>query len=173
MTLPPGEPALPALDASAAAAIIGLLDSERDMTLAVNGPDGWPRVTTMGYLNEGLNLYFITGRDSGKLAALTADPRVGVAIRRHMGDRGDAVGVSITGRAAEIFDPVRIDQINKALWRRYPQLHLFCPQQNAVAVVHVRPVTIASVAVVDGRSRSQAFAVGEPVSSTDARPAGS
>lgn len=158
----PGESELPlpGLHSSATAAILDLLDSQREMTLAVIGPDGWPRATTVSYLNAGLNLYFITGRDSGKLAAITRDPRVGVAIRRHMGDHGDAVGLSITGRAAEIFDPLEIENINQALWRRYPELHLFCPQQDAVAIVKVRPVTIATIAVVEGRSHTHAFAIG-------------
>lgn len=167
-----GEAALPGLHSAATAAIVGLLDSEREMTLAVNGPDGWPRATTVGYLNEGLTLYFITGRDSGKLAALTRDPRVAVAIRRHLGEHGDAVGVSITGLATEVVDPVRIERVNKALWRRYPDLHLFCPQQDAVALVRIRPATIASVVVTEGRSHAHAFAVAEsqPSSEGDAKP---
>ena len=43
----------------AVAAIVDLLDRERLMTLACNRPDGWPQATTVGYLNDGLNLYFI------------------------------------------------------------------------------------------------------------------
>lgn len=39
--------------------VVELLDRERLMTLACTRPDGWPEATTAGYLNEGLNLYFI------------------------------------------------------------------------------------------------------------------
>jgi nitroimidazol reductase NimA-like FMN-containing flavoprotein (pyridoxamine 5'-phosphate oxidase superfamily) len=38
--------------------ILALLDQHRIMTLATLRPDGWPQATTVGYVNEGLTLYF-------------------------------------------------------------------------------------------------------------------
>jgi nitroimidazol reductase NimA-like FMN-containing flavoprotein (pyridoxamine 5'-phosphate oxidase superfamily) len=87
----------------AVAAILKLLDSQKLMTLAVNRADGRPQAATLGYLNDGLNLYFVTARDSEKLKNMTADPRVGVAVRG-VGEEGEAVGVSIDGRAEEVTD---------------------------------------------------------------------
>ena len=72
----------------AVAAIVDLLDRERLMTLACNRPDGWPQATTVGYLNDGLNLYFIIARTSQKFANLQADSRVSVAIRSESGRGG-------------------------------------------------------------------------------------
>ena len=40
--------------------ILTLLDQHRIMTIATLRPDGWPQATTVGYANEGLNLYFLT-----------------------------------------------------------------------------------------------------------------
>jgi len=34
------------------------------MTLATLRPDGWPQATTVGYVNDGLTLYFLCGLDS-------------------------------------------------------------------------------------------------------------
>ena len=45
-----------------------LLDQHRIMTIATLRPDGWPQATTVGYVNEGLTLYFLCGLDSQKAA---------------------------------------------------------------------------------------------------------
>ncbi len=39
--------------------ILTLLDEHRIMTIATLRPDGWPQATTVGYVNEGLTLYFL------------------------------------------------------------------------------------------------------------------
>ena len=39
-----------------------LLDQHRIMTVATLRPDGWPQATTVGYVNEGLTLYFLYRR---------------------------------------------------------------------------------------------------------------
>ena len=85
----PAPDAIP-MPGGAVGAVVALLDSCRLMAIGVNRPDGWPQVTTVGYVNEGLNLYFVTARDSQKLANLKKDPRVSVAIHSQAVN-GDAV----------------------------------------------------------------------------------
>ena len=46
--------------------ILTLLDQHRIMTVATLRPDGWPQATTIGYVNDGLTLYFLCGLDSQK-----------------------------------------------------------------------------------------------------------
>ncbi|MER8957242.1 pyridoxamine 5'-phosphate oxidase family protein [Mesorhizobium sp. M0833] len=46
------------------------------MTIATLRPDGWPQATTVGYVNEGLTLYFLCGLDSQKAENLARDDRV-------------------------------------------------------------------------------------------------
>ena len=142
-------------------AVVALLERERLMTLAVNRPDGWPQATTVGYVNEGLNLYFVTARDSQKLANILADPRVSVAIRSEAA-HGDAVGVSIAARASEVTDPSVIARLNQKVAERYPELHVYAPAGASVAVVHLRPEIVSPVGVVDGRSQAQTYRVGGP-----------
>ena len=56
--------------------ILSLLDEHRIMTVATLRPDGWPQATTVGYVNEGLTLYFLCGLESQKAANLAKDDRV-------------------------------------------------------------------------------------------------
>jgi general stress protein 26 len=151
----------PPISGRAVEAVVALLDAERLMALAVNRPDGWPQVTTVGYVNEGLNLYFVTARDSQKLANLIADPRVAVTIRseaRH----GDAVGVSMAGRAGEVTDPGLVERLNRLVIDRYPDIRVFGPGGDSVAVVRVRPEIISPVGVSGGRSEALTFSLGAP-----------
>lgn len=155
----PSDP--PPIHGGAVDAVVGLLDRERLMSLAVNRPDGWPQVTTVGYLNEGLNLYFIVARTSQKLANLQADPRASAAIRCGAGAHGDAVGVSLAGRVREVLDPVKIERLNTLVAARHPDLHVWCPGDDAIAVLHLRPAIVSSVGVIDGRSNARTFSIGD------------
>jgi Pyridoxamine 5'-phosphate oxidase len=56
--------------------ILTLLDQHRIMTVATLRPDGWPRATTVGYVSEGLTLYFLCGLDSQKAKNLARDNRI-------------------------------------------------------------------------------------------------
>lgn len=164
---------LPPIHGRAVEAVVALLDAERLMALAVNRPDGWPQVTTVGYVNEGLNLYFVTARDSQKLANIKADPRVSVAIRseaRH----GDAVGVTMAARAEEVTDAALVERLNRQVIERYPDIRVFGPGGDSVAVVHLRPEIISPVGVSGGRSEALTFSLvpdpdapGENVKVTD------
>lgn len=55
--------------------ILKLLDQHRLMTLATNRPDGWPQAT-VGYVKDGLTLYFLCSLKSQKAASLARDSRV-------------------------------------------------------------------------------------------------
>lgn len=153
----------------AVAAIVEVLDRERLMTLACNRPDGWPQATTVGYLNEGLNLYFIVARASQKFANLQADPRASIAIRCESGSRGDAVGLSMAGRVHEVVDPVAIERLNRWVADRYPDVHVYCPSADTVAVLRFRPMVITAVGVAEGRSDAETFTVGEAATETVSR----
>lgn len=155
-------PAEPPIHGPAVSATVELLDRERLMSVGCNGPDGWPHVTTVGYMNEGLNLYFVIARTSRKLAMLEADPRASVAIYSGGGGDGDAVGLSMAGRVVEVTDPVAIARLNLKVAERFPGVHVYAPAGDTVAVLHFTPSRVSAVGVIDGRSRTQTFTLGEP-----------
>lgn len=152
----------PPIHGRAVTAVAEVLDREHLMTLACNRPDGWPQATTVGYLNEGLNLYFIVGRTSQKFANLQADPRASVAIRCESGGQGDGVGVSMAGHVAEVTEAETVERLNRLLFERYPQLHVYCPSGSSVAVLHFQPHIVSAAGVVHGRSEAETFSLGEP-----------
>jgi len=66
--------------------ILTLLDQHRIMTVATLRPDGWPQATTVGYVNEGLTLYFLCGLDSQKAKNLARDDRISLTIDHDTAD---------------------------------------------------------------------------------------
>lgn len=147
---------IPAAERKAA---LELLDQEHLMTLAVLGPDGGPRVMTVGFLNEDLDIYLVTGRDSDKLSAIRSDPRVAVAIRHEVGAPGDGLALAMTGRADEVLDPLWAERVNQTVIQRYKGGHLYCPEQHSVAIIRIRPATLVLARARNGRSVTDAYDV--------------
>jgi nitroimidazol reductase NimA-like FMN-containing flavoprotein (pyridoxamine 5'-phosphate oxidase superfamily) len=75
--------------------ILALLDEHRTMSIATLRPDSWPQVTTVGYGNEGLTLYFLCGPDSQKAANLARDDRVSLTIDHDTPQVMDITGLSM------------------------------------------------------------------------------
>ena len=139
-----------ATDAELEAKILELLDENRVMTVATNRADGWPQATLVGYVREGLDLYFAVGRQSQKLANIARDPRVSIAIGRvsvSIGklDPDRILGLSMAAHAAEVDDPAEIERLNTLVESRYPEVAVFAPREAAVAVVRARPELISIV----------------------------
>jgi len=80
---------------------------------------------------------------------------------RGVGQEGEAVGVSIDGRAEEVTDGDEVKRLNDLIIARSPDISPWAPGGDAVAVVKVIPEEVEAVAVVDGRSRAQTFSVGD------------
>ena len=142
-------------------AVAALLERERLMSVATNRPDGWPQVTTVGYIAEGLRLYFVVARNSQKFRNLQADPRMSAAIRAGHGSGGDAVGASFAGVAEEVTDPAVVERLNQQVIARFPDVHIYCPGDVSVAVMAFSPSLVTPVAVMDGRSHAETFAIGD------------
>jgi general stress protein 26/nucleotide-binding universal stress UspA family protein len=159
-----------ALSSRASRAIIALLERERLLTLACNRPDGSPQATTVGYVNQGLDLYFKVARDSQKFANLKSDPRASVAIRLSGPDCGDGVGVSMGGEVVEVTDPAVVEGLERAVVERFPGIDVHCPSGGSAAILHFRPTVISTVGVAKGRSDPETFSVAGASPRAEAAP---
>lgn len=81
-----------------------LLDQHRVMTVATLRPDGWPQATTVGYVNDGLTLYFLCGLDSQKASNLARDDRVSLTVDHDAPQVMEITGLSMAGRAQPVTD---------------------------------------------------------------------
>src|SRR5512134_2386774 len=100
--------------------ILALLDGHRIMTIATLRPDGWPQATTVGYVNEGLTLWFLCGLDSQKAKNLARDNRVSITIDDDTPDIMSITGLSMAARAHRVSDRGEAEKVIQMLPLKYP-----------------------------------------------------
>jgi hypothetical protein len=126
--------------------ILDLLDQHRIMTVATLRPDGWPQATTVGYVNEGLTLYFLCGLDSQKATNLARDSRVSLTIDNDAGQIMDITGLSMAARATAVTDIAEANKVLGMLPLKYPeQVSMPGPMPTAdqVRIFRLTPTVIS------------------------------
>src|ERR1700761_5316525 len=101
--------------------ILDLLEHHRLMTVATNRPDGWPQATTVGYVNDGLTIYFLCSPQSQKAAKLARDNRISLTIDHDVSDPMAITGLSMAARAHRVSDPTEVARALNLLGTRYPE----------------------------------------------------
>lgn len=126
--------------------ILTLLDQHRVMTIATLRPDGWPQATTVGYVHDGLTLYFLCGLASQKAANLARDDRVSLTIDHDTPDLMAITGLSMAARAKAVDDPAEAGKVLHMLPLKYPEQEGFpveMPNPGDVKIFRVTPTVIS------------------------------
>ena len=128
--------------------ILNLLDDHRIMTIATLRSDGWPQATTVGYVNEGLTLWFLCGLESQKAKNLARDNRVSITIDHDTPDIMSISGLSMAARAHRVCDRAEAEKVLGMLPLKYPdappataQMKMPAPQE--VALFRIVPEVIS------------------------------
>jgi nitroimidazol reductase NimA-like FMN-containing flavoprotein (pyridoxamine 5'-phosphate oxidase superfamily) len=131
--------------------ILELLDQHRLMTVATNRPDGWPQATTVGYVNDGLTIYFPCSPQSQKAANLAQDDRISLTIDHDVTDPMAITGLSMTAQAQPVTDPTEVAKAMNFLVTRYPEYASFpMPKPDEIAVYRVVSKVISSSIIRKG-----------------------
>src|SRR5215216_1506324 len=75
----------------------------------------------VGYVNEGLTLYFLCGLDSQKAANLARDDRVSLTIDHDTPDLMAITGLSMAAHAQAVVDPAEAEKVLRMLPQKYPE----------------------------------------------------
>jgi nitroimidazol reductase NimA-like FMN-containing flavoprotein (pyridoxamine 5'-phosphate oxidase superfamily) len=128
--------------------ILELLAAHRILTIATLRPDGWPQATTVGYVSEGLTLWFLCGRESQKARNLALDNRVSITIDHDTPDIMAITGLSMAARAHRVSDRAEAERVLRMLPLKYPDAppsaqQLKMPAPDDVALFRVVPEVIS------------------------------
>ena len=128
--------------------ILALLEQHRIMTVATLRPDGWPQATTVGYVNEGLTLYFLCGLESQKARNLARDNRLSLTIDHDTPDLMAITGLSMAARAEPVVDRAEAEKVLRMLPLKYadsPPLppSFKMPTPDEVRLFRVTPTVIS------------------------------
>lgn len=134
------------MDAEIRKKILMLLDQHRIMTIATLRPDGWPQATTVGYVNEGLTIYFLCGLDSQKAANLAKDDRVSLTIDHDTPDLMAITGLSMAAHAQLVEDRAEAEKVLRMLPMKYPEkqsLPIEMPTPDDIKIFRIIPTVIS------------------------------
>jgi nitroimidazol reductase NimA-like FMN-containing flavoprotein (pyridoxamine 5'-phosphate oxidase superfamily) len=126
--------------------ILNLLDEHRIMTVATLRPDGWPQATTVGYVNEGLTLYFLCGLESQKARNLARDNRLSLTIDHDTPDMMAITGLSMAAHAEPVTNRAEAEKVLRMLPQKYPDappLPMKMPRADEVRLFRVTPKVIS------------------------------
>jgi len=128
--------------------ILALLDGHRIMTIATLRPDGWPQATTVGYVNEGLTLWFLCGLESQKARNLAHDDRVSLTVDHDTPDIMSITGPSVAARAKRVNDRAEAEKVIAMLPLKYADAppataQMTMPRPEEVAIFRVVPEIVS------------------------------
>jgi len=136
------------MDDSTKQKVLNLLDAHRIMTIATLRPDGWPQATTVGYVNDGLTLWFLCGLESQKAKNLARDNRVSITIDHDTPDIMSITGLSMAARAHRVSDRAEARKVLRMLPLKYPDAppataQMKMPAPEEVALFRIVPEVIS------------------------------
>ena len=110
---------------------IGILNTNRIMTIATVRSDGWPQTTMVGFANEGFRLYFLIYRTSQKFENISRDDRVSISVGHEPRELRDIKAVYAGCHAEEVTDLEERSFAWRLLAERHPNLTDLAPPGTA------------------------------------------
>ena len=124
--------------------ILKQLKQHDNMSLATVRPDGFPQATTVGYANDGLDLYFCCDRVSQKIRNLRRSPKVSLTIDHDTRNWSRIKGLSMGARARVLLKPRDVTRAFELLARKFPEMRKVSKEDLAgTAFVKVTPKVIS------------------------------
>ena len=92
------------------------------MTVATNRPDGWPQATTVGYVNDGLTIYFLCSPQSQKAASFARDSRISLTTDHDVSDPMAITGLSMAAQTQTVTDPTEVAKSHESASDEIPRM---------------------------------------------------
>jgi general stress protein 26 len=133
-----------AMDSAMHEKIVAILSRANDMTLATVRPDGYPQATTVGYVNDGVTLYFGTGADTQKARNIALCDKVSLTVNLPYDRWEEIQALSMGARAARLTDPKEIAKVGRLMLKKFPQGADFGPEEtDSIALFSIKPVVVS------------------------------
>ena len=129
------------------------------MTVATNRPDGWPQATTVGYVNEGLTLYFLCAPQRQKAQNLARDDRISLTIDHDTSNPMAITGVSMAAHAEAVDETAEVAKSVKHDTAKFPEYAGFpMPKPEEIRIFRVTPTVISVLDYTKGFGHSDLVA---------------
>lgn len=123
--------------------IVDILAHTNDMTIATVRSDGWPQATTVSYVSDGLDIYFVTGAEAQKAKNIAKNGKISLTVDWPYKNWDAIEGISLGGTAARITAEDEIARIEKLMAKKFPQMADLPSEEEALAFFKITPKVIS------------------------------
>ena len=124
--------------------VLDVLADHNILTLATNREDGWPQATTVGYVNDGLDIYVATFPESQKVQNISRDPRVSLTVDRDNPDWSRIKALSMAATAEIVTAAEVIRDVEQRMTDKFPQLaQMPMPDPSEITFLRLRPKVVS------------------------------
>jgi nitroimidazol reductase NimA-like FMN-containing flavoprotein (pyridoxamine 5'-phosphate oxidase superfamily) len=148
------------MDSAVQDKIVAILSGATDMTIATVRPDGYPQATTVGFVNDGVKVYFGTSADSQKARNIALCDKVSLTVTLPY-DRWEEIrALSMGGRAARVADPKEMARVGRLILKKFPQGADFGPNEaDSIAIFSITPEVVSVLDYRKGFGHTELVAV--------------
>jgi nitroimidazol reductase NimA-like FMN-containing flavoprotein (pyridoxamine 5'-phosphate oxidase superfamily) len=132
------------MDSAVHEKIVAILSGANDMTIATVRPDGYPQATTVGFVNDGVKVYFGTSADSQKARNIALCDKVSLTVTLPYNRWEEIQALSMGGRAARVADPKEMARVGRLILKKFPQGADFGPNEaDSIAIFSITPEVVS------------------------------
>lgn len=132
------------MDATTRKQIVSIIDDMTDMTVATVRPDNYPQATTVGYVNDGLTIYFGTTSDAQKTQNIARNNKVSLTIDRRYDTWDEIESLSLAGLATQVVDPEEQEKVGAMMYAKFPQIQgIESDELGTLVLFRIDPVVIS------------------------------
>ncbi|WP_421934720.1 pyridoxamine 5'-phosphate oxidase family protein [Phenylobacterium sp.] len=152
------------MDARQTEAIVAVLEAGKDLTLATLRPDGFPQATTVGYVSQGLAIYFGCSAKSQKAANLARDDRVSATIGLAYEHWNEIRGLSLGGRARRLTEEGEVGRAGALFLAKFaPEIGQYLsPDGGEMALFEITPRVVSLLDYRLGFGHTELVEIGAP-----------
>jgi general stress protein 26 len=133
-----------AMDSAVHEKIVAILAGANDMTIATVRPDGYPQATTVGFVNDGVKIYFGTSADSQKARNIALCDKVSLTVTLPYNRWEEIQALSMGGRAARVADAKEMARVGRLILKKFPQGADFGPNEaDSIAIFSITPEVVS------------------------------
>lgn len=143
--------------------ILDLLADHNILSLGTVRADGYPQVTTVSYVNDGLTLYVGASDQAQKVQNIRHTPKVSLTIDRDYDDWDRIKGLSLGGRANIVADEAERRHAYELMKAKFPQLEgMASPAElGEFVVLKICPEVISVLDYTQGFGHSELVPVND------------
>ncbi|WP_300394895.1 pyridoxamine 5'-phosphate oxidase family protein [Henriciella sp.] len=137
-----------------------IMNDCQDLAIATLREDGFPQVTTVSFVHDGLEIFIGVGADSQKAKNMRRDRRVSITMSPPYKDWSHIRGLSLAGYADPMTSDEEINDIARLMLKRFPQImKMELPEMGQALFFRITPTVISVLDYAKGFGHADTVAV--------------